>query len=127
MQAETAQKLLPAHTPPIKFSIITVDVSFISLEFTLPKIKEFLQPNGTAVVLIKPQFELGRKVISKTKNAIITDPELQLAACQKVVECAEALGLSISEPTPSPVLGEHGNQEFLARVLRTSPRVGVDF
>jgi 23S rRNA (cytidine1920-2'-O)/16S rRNA (cytidine1409-2'-O)-methyltransferase len=116
LQAEDIEGLLPAYPPPIKFGIITADVSFISLELVLPKIKEFLHPNGTAIVLIKPQFELGRKLLNKTKNAVITDSKLQLKACEKIIARAQSLNLTIDQPIPSPILGERGNQEFLAKV-----------
>jgi 23S rRNA (cytidine1920-2'-O)/16S rRNA (cytidine1409-2'-O)-methyltransferase len=115
LSSDDLMQLLGAGAPP-KFGVITADVSFISLEFVLPKVREFLAPNGIAVVLIKPQFELGRSVVKKFKNAVITDSALQMQACDKVIAYAKAQRLEISQALPSPVRGEHGNQEFLARV-----------
>lgn len=90
--------------------MIVVDVSFISLEKVFTKIKELLKKGGTLVVLIKPQFEVGKKHIGK---GIVSDPRLHLSAVMHIKDAAEKLGFSVLGAIKSPILGGSGNKEFL--------------
>lgn len=95
-------------TEPI--DVITVDVSFISLKHVLPKVAELLRDSGEAVVLIKPQFEVGRMGVHK---GIVRDPALH----QQVIDATKALtikeGLAPIDVIDSPIKGIEGNKEFL--------------
>jgi 23S rRNA (cytidine1920-2'-O)/16S rRNA (cytidine1409-2'-O)-methyltransferase len=62
------------------------------------------------VVLVKPQFEVGREQVGK--GGIVRDPELHRAACDRVKTAAERLGFKTSI-IESPILGSEGNREFL--------------
>ncbi len=95
-------------TEPIE--LIVVDVSFISLAHVLPKIKEILTPGGETVVLVKPQFEVGKDFI---KKGVVKNPALHLHVLTEIALRAKGLGFIVSEPLPSPILGEDGNKEFL--------------
>jgi 23S rRNA (cytidine1920-2'-O)/16S rRNA (cytidine1409-2'-O)-methyltransferase len=86
------------------------DVSFISVTLILPAMAGLLQPPARMIVLVKPQFEVGRDQVGK--GGIVRDPALHEAACAKVRTAAEALGFAC-ELTPSPILGAEGNREFL--------------
>lgn len=86
------------------------DVSFISVTLILPAIAGLLLPPARIVVLVKPQFEVGRDQVGK--GGIVRDPALHAAACAKVRAAAEALGF-VCDLTPSPILGAEGNREFL--------------
>jgi 23S rRNA (cytidine1920-2'-O)/16S rRNA (cytidine1409-2'-O)-methyltransferase len=90
--------------------LLVCDVSFISVTLILPKVPFLLTADGEFVVLIKPQFEVGREHVGK--GGIVRDPALHEASCGKVREAAESLGYH-TRIMPSPLLGTEGNQEFL--------------
>lgn len=92
-------------------TLVVGDLSFISLRLVLPAIASVMPPGAEAVLLIKPQFEVGRQGV---RGGIVTDPLRAQEAVDGVVDCAAELGLSCRGLTPSPLPGEHGNQEFLA-------------
>ncbi len=87
-----------------------MDVSFISVTMILPAMPPLLKPEGELVILVKPQFEVGRAEVGK--GGIVRDPALHEAACQKVAAAMAALGYR-SEVIESPILGAEGNREFL--------------
>jgi 23S rRNA (cytidine1920-2'-O)/16S rRNA (cytidine1409-2'-O)-methyltransferase len=62
------------------------------------------------VILIKPQFEVGRGQVGK--GGIVRDPELHQGACDKVRACVEELNFAV-EIMESPITGAEGNREFL--------------
>jgi 23S rRNA (cytidine1920-2'-O)/16S rRNA (cytidine1409-2'-O)-methyltransferase len=91
-------------------AIAVCDVSFISVTLILPAIPPLLTSDGEMVILIKPQFEVGRHEVGK--GGIVRDPELHAAACRKVQQVVEALGYRTSL-MESPIQGAEGNREFL--------------
>ena len=94
-------------------SICTVDVSFISLTLILPPVFEVLTPTGVTVVLIKPQFELGKNEVGK--GGIVRDPAAHEAAVAKIRDFVTGtLGRKWEGVIDSPILGGEGNKEFLA-------------
>lgn len=100
---------------PVEFT--AMDVSFISATLVLPAVVEagFVsdQRTGTQeiVVLVKPQFEVGRELVGK--GGIVRDPEVQLNAVRKVESKLRELGAARTEWIDSPILGAEGNREFL--------------
>lgn len=114
---DTNARYLETLPEPIHF--ITVDASFISLKLLLPVIKcWFALPSAarllpSAVLLIKPQFEAGRKEVSRGEG-VIRDPVIHERVIQEVLIAAEAEGFTARGVLPSPVIGPKGNQEFLA-------------
>lgn len=112
---------------PKPVSIVAMDVSFISATLVLPAVLRCAQA-GTApdvlelVVLVKPQFEVGRGQVGK--GGIVRDPEAQQMAVTRVTGEVEALGGTEIEVLESPILGAEGNREFLlhARFLPLSAR-----
>lgn len=88
------------------------DVSFISATMILPAMTRVLkpEPGRGIVVLVKPQFEVGREQVGK--GGIVRDPEQHAAACAKVEACARELGFD-TQMTESPITGAEGNKEFL--------------
>ncbi|HEY4089315.1 MAG TPA: TlyA family RNA methyltransferase [Bryobacteraceae bacterium] len=91
--------------------IAVCDVSFISATIIIPAIARVLKPDtGRMVILIKPQFEVGRGQVGK--GGIVRDPELHQAACAKVRASVEELNLAV-EIADSPITGAEGNREFL--------------
>jgi len=96
--------------------LVVADLSFISLTLVLPALCATLSATGMAVVLIKPQFELGPEQVGK--GGIVSDPALHEAAIEKIrAFCGSALaalGVRWEGVTPSPITGADGNREFLA-------------
>jgi 23S rRNA (cytidine1920-2'-O)/16S rRNA (cytidine1409-2'-O)-methyltransferase len=86
------------------------DVSFISVTLILPAAMPLLQPGGEMVILVKPQFEVGKGLVGR--GGIVREPELQEAACRRVSEAARQLGFG-TDIMESPILGAEGNREFL--------------
>lgn len=90
--------------------MIACDVSFISVTLILPAAVRLLQPGGRMVILIKPQFEVGKGQVGK--GGIVRDPALHQVACQRVESAVRELGFETSI-MDSPILGAEGNKEFL--------------
>lgn len=88
-----------------------MDVSFISLTKVLPAFWELLQPPREVVLLVKPQFEVGRDRVGK--NGVVREPNDQAIALQQVIQSAEALGWQCQGVTWSPLVGPAGNIEYL--------------
>ncbi|MBC7927221.1 MAG: TlyA family RNA methyltransferase [Bryobacteraceae bacterium] len=86
------------------------DVSFISVTLILPALPPLLKPGGQMVILVKPQFEVGREDVGK--GGIVRDPDLHARACRKVAALLEVLGFD-SALIESPITGAEGNREFL--------------
>ena len=91
-------------------SLITCDVSFISVTLILPAIVPLLRDGGQMVILIKPQFEVGKGQVGK--GGIVRDGALHRAACERVESAVKELGFHTSV-MDSPILGAEGNREFL--------------
>jgi len=90
--------------------LLTCDVSFISATLILPAAVRLLQPAGRMVILIKPQFEVGKGLVGK--GGIVREPELHQAACDRVSGAVRDLGFGTTI-MESPILGAEGNKEFL--------------
>jgi len=90
--------------------ILTCDVSFISVTLILPAAVALLQAPGQMVILIKPQFEVGKGQVGK--GGIVRDPQLHQAACHRVNGAVREFGFETSI-MDSPILGAEGNKEFL--------------
>ena len=88
----------------------TLDVSFISATLILPAVAAILRPAGGMVILVKPQFEVGKGQVGK--GGIVRRPELHEAACVRVAEAVKNLGFQTSI-MDSPIHGSEGNKEFL--------------
>jgi 23S rRNA (cytidine1920-2'-O)/16S rRNA (cytidine1409-2'-O)-methyltransferase len=86
------------------------DVSFISVTLILSPMLALLRPEGEMVILVKPQFEVGRGKVGK--GGIVRDPALHAEVCERVREVVLGMGLTASL-MESPVLGAEGNKEFL--------------
>ncbi|MDI6713882.1 MAG: TlyA family RNA methyltransferase [Thermodesulfovibrio sp.] len=102
---------------PEKIDIVTVDVSFISLRLVIPKILEFLKPNGEIVALIKPQFEAGKGEVPR--GGVIKDFEKREKIIREMRDFFESLGLKVIGITQSPIPGQKGNIEYLIYALNT--------
>lgn len=95
---------------------IGADVSFISLKLILPHVFRLLKTDGTAVVLVKPQFEagtssVGRKALSK--KGVVTDEKARLKIVGEVKDFAQQCGFAVILTEESPITGGSGNVEYL--------------
>lgn len=94
------------------FDLIVMDVSFISVTKILAALKELLKDGGKMIVLIKPQFEVGKGEVGK--GGIVRDAEKHAQVVEKINKFADRLGLRAAGVIDSPITGADGNREFLA-------------
>ena len=95
-------------------SLVVGDLSFISLRMVLPALVDAV-PADEFVLLVKPQFEVGRTGI---REGIVRDASLRQDALMNVLWAAWDLGLGTAGVAASPIVGTHGNHEYLARLQR---------
>ncbi len=131
---QTNARYVESLPEPVDF--ITIDASFISLKILLPVVRKWFAPTPLApsvsphllrkwgeteggwvrddlVALIKPQFEAGRKDVSRG-DGVIRDPEIHKLVLIDVLSFAQQEGFGIQGLIKSPLLGPKGNTEFLA-------------
>jgi 23S rRNA (cytidine1920-2'-O)/16S rRNA (cytidine1409-2'-O)-methyltransferase len=94
---------------------IACDVSFISVTLLIPALVPFLKADGHWIILVKPQFEVGREAVAK--GGIVRDPAAHRFACDKVAAVLRESAFEVSI-TDSPILGAQGNREFLLHAHR---------
>ncbi len=95
----------------------TADLSFISLSFAIPVVYNVLSDDGEAVMLIKPQFEAGRKNLSK--KGIVKDRKVHIKVLENAINMIESVGFSILNLTFSPIKGGNGNIEYLVYIKKS--------
>lgn len=95
-----------------RVDLVVADLSFISLTTVAPALVGACRPGARLVLLVKPQFEAGRREVSKGRG-VITDPDLHRAACERVEESLVAVGAVPRGLVTSPLTGADGNREFL--------------
>ena len=91
--------------------IVTGDLSFISLNHVLPAAKAVAAPTADLVLLVKPQFEVGRTAV---KGGLVTDAASRADAVAGVLWSAWDVGLGTCGVIASPIAGTHGNVEYIA-------------
>lgn len=94
-------------------TIVTGDLSFISLTHVLPAASEVAASDADLVLLIKPQFEVGRTAV---KGGLVTNPTLRADAVARVLWAAWDVGLGTCGLISSPIAGTHGNSEYIAHL-----------
>ena len=114
--------------------LIVIDVSFISLKIVVPCIQQFMQPTTRIIVLIKPQFEVGKGRVGK--GGVVRNTRLHAAVIEDLTVYFSQIGLQNHAVTASPIKGPKGNVEFLMLLSKkaTDPskpdkttEVGLDF
>lgn len=91
--------------------LVTVDVSFISLDKILDSVLSLMKPEGELISLVKPQFEAGRERIGK--KGVVKDPEVHRDILTHTWDLFVQNGLRVKGLTYSPIKGPEGNIEFL--------------
>jgi len=109
----TNARRLGADQIPEAADILTADLSFISVTKVLPACARFLKPDAWAFVLVKPQFEAGRREVGK--GGVVRDEAVRKRCVKAVCMFAEhELGWRVVDVIPSPIRGPKGNQEYVA-------------
>jgi 23S rRNA (cytidine1920-2'-O)/16S rRNA (cytidine1409-2'-O)-methyltransferase len=116
-----ARSLSPDVVPEA-CSLAVADVSFISVRLVLPALLTVLAPGAEMVVLVKPQFEVGRAQVGR--GGIVADPALHLQALRGVAAEAQRLGCAVRGACPSPVPGAEGNREFFLHLVPGEAALG---
>jgi 23S rRNA (cytidine1920-2'-O)/16S rRNA (cytidine1409-2'-O)-methyltransferase len=111
LREHTNARYLTTAEVPEPVAVATLDVSFISVTMIVPAVAPLLDAaTGAMVILVKPQFEVGRSDVGK--GGIVRDPALHQAACLKVREAVVGIGFD-TRLMESPITGVEGNREFL--------------
>ncbi|SFI17949.1 MULTISPECIES: TlyA family RNA methyltransferase [Microbacterium] len=109
----TPEILAEASGIPIPPRIVTGDLSFISLGHVLPAVAGVAAPDADIVLLIKPQFEVGRTGV---REGLVTDPGRRADAVATVLWSAWDAGLGTHGLIASPIIGTHGNAEYVVHL-----------
>ncbi len=106
-----------------QFDVVVADLSFISLMMVAQALLSMTKPGADLVVLVKPQFEAGRAIVSKGKG-VVRDPKVWASVLCDVAGAFEAGGAAVVGGMASPLLGATGNVEFFLH-MRTGGRAGL--
>ncbi len=107
---ELEGSVLAEHAPSEGFDFIVADLSFIALSKIVPHLGAWLKPGGQALMLIKPQFEVGKEHVGK--GGVVKDPAQHARARDMVRRACTDLGWSVHKGFDSPIAGGDGNKEF---------------
>lgn len=110
LDADALAERTGVDEPP---GLVVADLSFISLTLILPAIARVAAPGADLVLLIKPQFEVGR-----VRDGVVTDPGLWAEAIRLVLSAATRHGFGARGLDASPIAGGAGNREFLVHFQR---------
>lgn len=115
---QTHLRALTETEVPEPVDCMVMDLSFISLSKVFPFVHPFLKAGGDAIVLVKPQFEVGKEYLGK--GGVVKKPTLYPKVLQDIAKLAELNHMQKISHTESPILGGDGNREFLMH-LRKNP------
>jgi 23S rRNA (cytidine1920-2'-O)/16S rRNA (cytidine1409-2'-O)-methyltransferase len=102
---------LSAADVPETVGLAVADVSFISLRLILPAVVARMSPGGLGVLLVKPQFEAGRREVPR--GGVVRSEETRRRVLEEIETFGRELGLEILGSLESPIRGARGNAEFL--------------
>lgn len=109
LERTNVRNLKPEELPWAPDAVVA-DLSFISLRVVLPALVRVAVPGADYLLMVKPQFEVGKEAVGK--GGVVRDPDLWRSAILGVVERAEELGLALVGTAASPLPGPSGNREF---------------
>jgi 23S rRNA (cytidine1920-2'-O)/16S rRNA (cytidine1409-2'-O)-methyltransferase len=109
LERTNVRELAP-RSLPFAPEIIVADLSFVSLRGIVPALSRIAEPNADLVLLVKPQFEVGRDRIDP--GGVVRDPAAWRGAIEGVAAACAREGLTVLAAMASPVLGPAGNVEF---------------
>ena len=117
------RQLRPEQVAPAP-DLVTADLSFISLELVLPALVACARPDADFLLLVKPQFEVGKDRVGA--GGVVRDPELRRDAVAGVAQAARAHELGVAGVTASPLPGPSGNVEYFLWLRRGAPPLSDD-
>ena len=117
------RQLRPEQVAPAP-DLVTADLSFISLGLVLPALIACASPDADFVLLVKPQFEVGKDRVGS--GGVVRDPELRREAVAAVAAAAGAQGLGVAGVVASPLPGPSGNVEYFLWLRRGAPPLRED-
>ncbi len=109
------RQLRPEQVAPAP-DLVTADLSFISLGLVLPALIACARPDADFLLLVKPQFEVGKDRVGA--GGVVRDPELRHDAVAGVAAAAQGLGLGVAGVVASPLPGPSGNVEYFLWLRR---------
>ena len=101
--------------------LVVADLSFISLTLVLPALAAVSKPEADFVLMVKPQFEVGREKLGA--GGVVRDPALRKAAVIEVADSAYDVGLGTLGISASPLPGPAGNVEYFLWLRRGAPEI----
>jgi 23S rRNA (cytidine1920-2'-O)/16S rRNA (cytidine1409-2'-O)-methyltransferase len=104
--------------------LVVADLSFISLRVVLPALASCTEPGGDLLLMVKPQFEVGREQLGA--GGVVREPQLRADAIRSVAEAAAVQGLGVAGVTASPLPGPSGNVEYFLWLRRGAPPLEED-
>lgn len=108
---------------PNPIDIVVADLSFISLKTVLPALVGVLAAGASLVLMVKPQFEVGREAIG---DGVVRDPELRIASVIGVITAAQELGAGLRGVAASPLPGPEGNVEYFVWLEVGAAQIGAE-
>jgi 23S rRNA (cytidine1920-2'-O)/16S rRNA (cytidine1409-2'-O)-methyltransferase len=113
------RSLDPAQVAPAP-DLVVADLSFISLTLVIPALVACAAPEADFLLMVKPQFEVGR---DKVGGGVVRDPEVRASAVAAVAAAARTSGLGVRGVTASPLPGPSGNVEYFLWLRRGAPEL----
>jgi 23S rRNA (cytidine1920-2'-O)/16S rRNA (cytidine1409-2'-O)-methyltransferase len=124
VERTNVRALEPQDVPGGPPSLVVGDLSFISLGLVLPALRRCAAADADFVVMVKPQFEVGRERLGA--GGVVRDPALRSEAVRSVAAAALALGLGVRGVTASPLPGPAGNVEYFLWLTAGAPELDLD-
>ncbi|AGW42128.1 hemolysin [Leifsonia xyli subsp. cynodontis DSM 46306] len=113
VRALTPERLAELLGRPVRPELVVADLSFISLTQVIPALRAVAEKGADFVLLVKPQFEVGRSGI---REGVVRDARLWEDVLTAVLWSGFDAGLGVAGVIRSPIVGSHGNAEFLVRL-----------
>jgi 23S rRNA (cytidine1920-2'-O)/16S rRNA (cytidine1409-2'-O)-methyltransferase len=123
MESANVRYMRPDDVGGRQFDVVVADLSFISLMMVAQALLGLAKPGADLVVLVKPQFEAGKAIVSKGKG-VVRDPKVWAGVLCDVAGAFEAGGAAVVGGMASPLLGAEGNVEFFLH-MRTGKKPGI--
>jgi 23S rRNA (cytidine1920-2'-O)/16S rRNA (cytidine1409-2'-O)-methyltransferase len=124
MDRTNVRDLDPSALPGGPVDVVVGDLSFISLRVVLPALVRCVTADGDLVLMVKPQFEVGRERLGS--GGVVRDPELRAESVRRVAEAAMRLGLGCAGVVASPLPGPSGNVEYFVWLRAGAPAAQED-
>ena len=119
MERTNVRELDPATLPAPPAQVVVADLSFISLRVVLPALTACADPVADFVLMVKPQFEVGRDRLGA--GGVVRDPVLRAEAVTVVADAARQRGLGVAGVVASQLPGPSGNVEYFLWLRRGAP------